>query len=47
MRSAKTLPKLVFANVSPPMSVSVMPPLPVTARIPFGMFEASMAPNED
>ena len=47
MPSASTLPKLVFANASPPMSVSVIPPLPVTARIPFGIFEASIAPKED
>src|SRR5256886_9152371 len=47
MPSASTLPKLVFANASPPMSVSVIPPLPVTARIPFGILEASIAPKED
>src|SRR5260370_176963 len=47
IRSVKTLPKLVLAKVSPPMSVSEMPPFPVTARIPFGTFEASMAPKED
>ena len=29
------------------MSVSVTPPLPVTARMPFGIFDASMAPKED
>src|SRR6266436_3636808 len=47
IRSVETLPKLVLAKVSPPMSVSVMPPFPVMARIPFGTFDASMAPKED
>src|SRR6266481_3517969 len=47
IRSARTLPKLVLAKVSPPMSVRLIAPFPVMARIPLGMFEASMAPKED
>ena len=45
-RSIKTLPKLVFAYVSPPISASVIAPFPSVALIPFGMLAASMAPKD-
>ncbi len=47
IRSMETLPKLVLAKASPPISVSVMAPFPVIARIPFGIFVASTAPKDD